>query len=94
MTTPARVQVDEDHLDDRIGRAIEQHRDHIAAAARVEVAVELTARESRIAELEHALREIARRTIQRDLNQLAHAALGHTPNAHTVALLADEGAGG
>ncbi|WP_084963340.1 hypothetical protein [Thermoactinospora rubra] len=36
-----------------------------------------------------ALEEIARRTIQRDLNRLAHAALGHQPNPSTQ-LLMDE----
>lgn len=36
-----------------------------------------------------ALQEIALRTMQRDLNALAHQALGHQPNPWTVRLLAE-----
>jgi hypothetical protein len=36
-----------------------------------------------------ALQEIAHRTIQRDLNRLAHEALGHAHNPVTVRLLAE-----
>jgi hypothetical protein len=36
-----------------------------------------------------ALQEIAHRTIQRDLNRLAHEALGHEHNPVTVRLLAE-----
>lgn len=52
------------------------------------VAVELArlSAENRI--LRAALLEIAHRTMQAPLNRLAHQALGHEPNPHTVALLA------
>lgn len=41
------------------------------------------------ARMRAALEEIAKRTIQRDLNRLAHAALGHRPNPLTAQLLAE-----
>lgn len=53
--------------------------------------VVIAMQQARIDELEEALEEIAHRTLQRDLNQLAHQALGHQPNPHTLELLADEG---
>ncbi len=37
--------------------------------------------------MREALEEIALRTVQRDLNALAHQALGHEPNPWTVRLL-------
>ncbi len=36
-----------------------------------------------------ALTQIASRTMQRDLNQLAHQALGHQPNPWTVRMLTE-----
>jgi DeoR/GlpR family transcriptional regulator of sugar metabolism len=36
-----------------------------------------------------ALKEIAERTIQRDLNRLAHEALGHEPHPFTVLLMSE-----
>jgi hypothetical protein len=41
------------------------------------------------ARMRAALEEIAERTLQRDLNRLAHQALGHEPNPFTVRLLAE-----
>lgn len=53
--------------------------------------VVIAMQQARIAELEDVLEEIAHRTLQRDLNQLAHQALGHRHHPHTLDLLADEG---
>lgn len=39
--------------------------------------------------MRQALEEVALRTVQRDLNKIAHLALGHQPNPHTVRLLAE-----
>lgn len=41
------------------------------------------------ARLRRALEEIARRTLQADLNRLAHEALGHVHNPTTVRLMAE-----
>lgn len=41
------------------------------------------------ARMRRALEEIAERTVQRDLNRLAHKALGHELNPRTVQLLAE-----
>lgn len=41
------------------------------------------------ARMRAALEEIAERTIQRDLNRIAHEALGDEPNPHTVQLMAE-----
>lgn len=41
------------------------------------------------ARMRAALEEIAERTIQRDLNRIAHEALGHEPNLFTVQLMAE-----
>ncbi len=39
--------------------------------------------------LRSVLQQIAERTLQRDLNRLAHEALGHVPNPQTVRMLAE-----
>ncbi|MEU6725562.1 hypothetical protein ABZ917_17790 [Nonomuraea wenchangensis] len=41
------------------------------------------------ARMREALEEIAERTIQRDLNRLAHAALGHRPYPFTLLLMSE-----
>jgi hypothetical protein len=41
------------------------------------------------ARLREALQQIAERTMQADLNRLAHAALGHRPRPFTLLLLAE-----
>lgn len=50
---------------------------------------ELVAAEARVDELERFVREVAERTVQRDLNREAHRLLGHEPNPLTVQLLAE-----